>query len=48
MALVGLPAALIALWSLVELVRALRPARTELVDGPAQAEAPASSTPVLV
>lgn len=34
MALIGLPAALIALWSLVELARALRPRRTP-DDGPA-------------
>lgn len=46
MALIGLPAALIALWSLVELVRALRPTRTETLDVPV--EAPASGTPVLV
>ena len=51
MALIGLPAALIALWSLIELVRAVRPeraARGEVVDSPAPAEAPASGAPVLV
>ena len=49
MALIGLPAALIALWSLVELARALRPERRpqsdEAVGAPEAAE---PRTPVLV
>ncbi|MCK5929118.1 MAG: hypothetical protein KAG80_13060, partial [Nocardioides sp.] len=58
MALIGLPAALIALWSLVELGRALRPDRPEHPDTadnpvePAVAATPATSaesrTPALV
>lgn len=50
MALIGLPAALIALWSLVELVRALRPERPQQPDDPIDATEAAVEprTPALV
>lgn len=45
MALIGIPAALIALWSLVELVRALRPRRDEPTDPSATPAAGAAPAP---